>query len=157
MSSHDLNIKAAGFALHPQVSTHPGELCCLVTALVFVAVVLCDMEVQSGSVHMKSRTKCNHFCFLFTSVFSAVYFSLLFSDHVQKAKLLKTIKNKCVAKKNGNQNLHIGNIFSQQLKASCSACSQVDISDMGKWTLKFHAKGNKHFSNVSQTETTESF
>ena len=114
------------------------------------------MEVQSGSIPMKSRTKCNHFCFLFTSVFSAVYFSLLFSYDVQTAKLLKTIKIERVAEKNGKQNLQIGNRFSR-LKASCSACGQVDISDMGKWTLEFHAKGNKNLSNVSQKETTESF
>ena len=75
---------------------------------------------------------------------------------MQKAKLLKTIKNERVAEKNGKQNLHIGNRFSR-LKASCSACGQVDISDMGKWILESNAKGNKHLSNVSQKETTESF
>ena len=32
--THDLNIKATDFALHPQVSIHPGELCCLKTAFV---------------------------------------------------------------------------------------------------------------------------
>ena len=32
--THDLNIKATDFALHPLVSSHPGEPCCLMTALV---------------------------------------------------------------------------------------------------------------------------
>ena len=87
------------------------------------------MEMQSSSTSMKSRIKC-------------IFFVFLFSDHVQKAILLETVKNELEGeiyiqkKKKCEMNPRYREEFILLKAHLCLACVwTVNISDMRKFAL----------------------